>query len=200
MSLDPQRTEKILQAAATVFCEVGYSRASMDRIARQADVSKATLYNHFPSKSALFRTAVQRASESLVNDLNRMELSGLALPEALERLGGSYLAFLLDDTRLAVIRAVVAESQHDSELGRTFHEVGPAIAQAAVARLLKRRVEAGELAVTDVNSAARDFLALLRGDLLWRALLRVDFSGVDRTTYLREVVTQFLDGCRRPLA
>lgn len=198
MSLDPQRTEKILQAAASVFCEVGYSRASMDRIARQADVSKATLYNHFPGKSALFRTAVQRASEALVENLDQVELSGLALPEALECLGRCYLAFLLDEKRLAVIRAVVAESQNDPELGRIFHEVGPTIAQRAVARLLRRRVESGELSVRSVDEAARDFLALLRGDLFWRALLRVNVQDVDRGHYLRQVVTQFLEGCRHP--
>jgi len=50
--------DKIIGAAATVFSELGYYRASMDEIAKVANVAKGTLYYHFPSKASLFKAVV----------------------------------------------------------------------------------------------------------------------------------------------
>jgi len=198
MSLNPRRTQSILDAAASVFCEQGYMRASMDRVARAAGVSKATLYNHFDDKSALFRAAVRRVSETFVLELDEMGLDRLPLPEALLRLGSYYLDFLLTERNLSVVRAVLAESQHDPDLGRAFHESGPAVAQQAVADLLARRMAAGDLPACDSLRAARHFVALLRGDLFWRALLRVPVAPEERTPHMESAVKQFLSGIQPP--
>jgi AcrR family transcriptional regulator len=49
-----ERRAGILDAAMEVFAERGYHVASLDEIARTADVSKALIYEHFPSKEALW--------------------------------------------------------------------------------------------------------------------------------------------------
>ena len=46
--------EKIIQAARKQFAKNGYALASMDEIAKSANVSKGGLYHHFPSKEKLF--------------------------------------------------------------------------------------------------------------------------------------------------
>ncbi|MFE8070358.1 TetR/AcrR family transcriptional regulator [Marinobacteraceae bacterium S3BR75-40.1] len=195
MSLDPRRTEQIFHAAADVFCQQGYARASMDRIAREAGVSKATLYNHFDSKSTLFRAVVRQASEAFVLELDELALASLPLEDALQTLGHYYLDFLLQERNLAVVRAVLAESQLDPDLGRAFHESGPAVAQQAVADLFARRMASGELPSGDSAAAARYFVALLRGDLFWRGLLQVPVSQTERRSHLAGAVRQFLYGC-----
>lgn len=169
-------------------------RASMDRVARAAGVSKATLYNHFADKSALFRAAVRRVSETFVLELDGLGLDRLALPLALERLGLYFLDFLLTERNLSVVRAVLAESQHDPELGRAFHESGPAVAQKAVADLLARRMACGDLPETNSLRAARHYVALLRGDLFWRALLRVPVANEELEPHVRHIVKHFLSG------
>ena len=50
----PSKREAILEAATRVFFESGYADASMDEIAREAGVSKQTVYSHFGAKEALF--------------------------------------------------------------------------------------------------------------------------------------------------
>jgi len=44
----------IINAAKQEFQDKGFQQASMDNIARNADVSKRTVYNHFASKELLF--------------------------------------------------------------------------------------------------------------------------------------------------
>ena len=53
------RREAIVEAAATLFQEMGYERASMNELARRLGGSKATLYSYFPSKEALLVAVVK---------------------------------------------------------------------------------------------------------------------------------------------
>lgn len=49
-----QRTrECILEAVFTLFEKTGYEQTTMDMIAEQAQVSRATLFNYFPSKQSM---------------------------------------------------------------------------------------------------------------------------------------------------
>jgi AcrR family transcriptional regulator len=54
MEAAPWRRELIVAAALAEVGEVGYEAASMGRIARASGVSRTVLYDHFPSKLALF--------------------------------------------------------------------------------------------------------------------------------------------------
>ncbi|MBC9716962.1 TetR/AcrR family transcriptional regulator [Streptomyces sp. TRM66268-LWL] len=48
-----RRAAQLLDAAAVVFAEVGYTAASTNAIAREAGVSPGTLYQFFPNKEAI---------------------------------------------------------------------------------------------------------------------------------------------------
>ncbi|MFC6582686.1 helix-turn-helix domain-containing protein [Sulfitobacter aestuariivivens] len=50
-----EKQQRILTAAIQVFAEMGYSAATMERIAEAAHLSKPTLYQYFDSKDALFK-------------------------------------------------------------------------------------------------------------------------------------------------
>lgn len=49
-----QRVEKILDAAAEIFVEVGYEAATTHAIASRANTAVGSLYQFFPDKSAIF--------------------------------------------------------------------------------------------------------------------------------------------------
>lgn len=55
--------EAVLDAAVSVFAEVGYAAASLDRIAELAGFSKGVVYSRFDSKADLFLAALQRRSD-----------------------------------------------------------------------------------------------------------------------------------------
>ena len=56
---DSARQERVLAVALDVFGRYGFRKASMDEIARSADISRQGLYLRFASKDALFRAAVR---------------------------------------------------------------------------------------------------------------------------------------------
>lgn len=55
------RQDRILAVAARSFAQQGPASVSLDEIAEQVDVSKGTLYSHFPTKEALLVAIVEPA-------------------------------------------------------------------------------------------------------------------------------------------
>src|SRR3546814_8603477 len=73
--LTERKREAILQAAIAEFRSSGFEITSMDKIAATAGVSKRTVYNHFPSKEALFAEILNRLWNSITaeQDMARSE-------------------------------------------------------------------------------------------------------------------------------
>ncbi|MCA1223636.1 TetR/AcrR family transcriptional regulator [Streptomyces sp. 8L] len=61
---EPGRREHVLDAALLTFARYGYRKASMDDVARAADISRPGLYFLFSSKRELFRAAAVHALDS----------------------------------------------------------------------------------------------------------------------------------------
>lgn len=57
------RRDGILRAAASVFSEMGYHRASLEEIADRIDLTRASLYHYFPSKDALLSACLEYGAE-----------------------------------------------------------------------------------------------------------------------------------------
>ena len=60
------RRKQLLAAAQEVFVAQGYHAAAMDDIAERAGVSKPVLYQHFPSKLALYLALLDLSCEEMV--------------------------------------------------------------------------------------------------------------------------------------
>ena len=75
----PEQEAAILKAAAEEVTLVGLSRASLDVIARQAGVSRSTLYRRFPSREALITELGRQAFDASMARLHTVSVdSGLA--------------------------------------------------------------------------------------------------------------------------
>jgi TetR/AcrR family transcriptional repressor of mexJK operon len=158
----------ILNAATELFVARGYGAVSMDAIAREADVSKATLYAHFESKDRLFATIVQVACQENFIPSDDLPGGDTAEEAALRTIGGRILRFFLRDRSLAIHRLVIAESVRFPELGRAFHENGPVAGRRRLAAWMAARPA---LVVPEPEIAAEQFLALLRAGVYLRATL-----------------------------
>jgi TetR/AcrR family transcriptional regulator, regulator of autoinduction and epiphytic fitness len=99
---DRARQERVLAVALEVFGRYGFRKASMDEIARSADISRQGLYLHFANKDALFRAAVRQELDTALGDVSRclneegvgLERRAVAALDAwLGRYVGSMLAF-----------------------------------------------------------------------------------------------------------
>ena len=90
------REQLILRVAGQVFAEGGYERASMDRIASLAGVSKPMLYAYFGSKEGLYLAYIERTGGELVQRLVSADRSDGIGPNAprLRAVINEFLAFV----------------------------------------------------------------------------------------------------------
>lgn len=84
------RLEQVADAARRLFARYGYKRTSMDDIAREACVAKATLYLHFKGKDDVFRTMLRRTGDLVMERCDAALASGAPFGERLEGVLGAY--------------------------------------------------------------------------------------------------------------
>ncbi len=60
------RERRIVKAAERLFSRKGYVGVAMEEVAARAGLAVGTIYNYFPSKSALLLAIIRRESESLL--------------------------------------------------------------------------------------------------------------------------------------
>jgi TetR/AcrR family transcriptional regulator, regulator of autoinduction and epiphytic fitness len=166
----PRLTDKkrsaILDAATAEFLASGYDATSMDRIAERASVSKRTVYNHFPSKEALF-AAIMLAlwDESEGDDTLRYRSDAPLKPQLLDLLERK-LTLLNSESFLSLARVAIAAGIHSPERARDM-----------VARLGEREEDLttwvraaaadGRLRTEDPCFAAQQLHALVKAFAFW---------------------------------
>ena len=66
---DPAKRAQILAGAGRVISRMGYDAASVSDIAREAGVSKGTIYVYFSGKEDLFEELMEETRERLFTEL-----------------------------------------------------------------------------------------------------------------------------------
>jgi AcrR family transcriptional regulator len=173
-SLLSGKAESILAAAQRMFLRSGFGAVSMDAIAREAGASKATLYAYFASKEELFGAVVAREGERYFRGFSARELDPRAAEASLREIAHRFLELVLSPDAIAVNRITIAEASRFPQLGAVFWRAGPERTRAQIEAFLRDADAADALAVSDPRRAAEQFIALLRGDIHQRQLLRID--------------------------
>jgi AcrR family transcriptional regulator len=86
-----QTRQRIVDAAYGLFWRQGFLRVSMDEIAARAEITKRALYQHFPSKDDLIKSALAHSSELALQRLQQFNR-----PAKSDELIDSFFAELAD--------------------------------------------------------------------------------------------------------
>jgi TetR/AcrR family transcriptional regulator, mexJK operon transcriptional repressor len=194
---------QILVAARHLFLEQGYGSTSMDAIAKQAGVYKATLYVHFESKERMFAEVVGVARSGLNRTIAAITEGEMTDPaETLGQIGRQFLHFVTNASVLTLFRAVIGETQRFPELGKTIFQTGSNQVLNMIAASIGQAAERGLLNVQDAYLAASQFVSLTKSDLHLHCLLEPDFhaSEADIARTVDAAVAVFMShyGPRRP--
>lgn len=158
VSEESSKRRQIMDGAKTAFLSNGFDAASMGEIARQAGVSKGTLYVYFDSKESLFEAIIEDERRSQAERIFVLDPSDPDIIGTLTRLGEAFVRFLCQPDALGSLRTVMAIAERMPELGRSFYQAGPAFGISQVANYIKAKRESGQLAVDDEEVAAAQFL------------------------------------------
>lgn len=153
-----EKRRRILQAAHAEFCEVGFDGASMERLAKAADVSKPTLYQYFGDKEGLFAAVLGQGREHIIAPLVGVEGT---LVDRLWRFSWTYAKFVLRPDMLSLARLILGEAGRRPESAIKYHQSGPARAYEGLVDFVTAADAAGELSVNDARLVANDLWSLI---------------------------------------
>ena len=95
--------EKIMSAAQRIFSEKGYSAATINEIARAANVNKCTLYTYYEGKVMLWYVSAYKYMESLIN-LEKPIANSYEIPELkLKRLIFNHIKWRATNLGVAIL-------------------------------------------------------------------------------------------------
>jgi len=155
--------DAILQAAAELFCDLGYDRASTNRIAERAGVSIGSLYQYFANKEAILGALLSnhhRQVHTIVDaSLAELENPKVSLDVGLERLLARLLDLHGEDPKLTrVLTEEVPHLAHGAADGDEVDHYAARLVQVLQRRpdVSVRNVEiAAHLVVTTVDALTR---------------------------------------------
>ncbi|NLD86104.1 MAG: TetR/AcrR family transcriptional regulator [Actinomycetales bacterium] len=115
------REQQMLDSAIRVFADLGYRSASMDTIARDANISKPMLYLYYGSKEELFSACVARESGRLIEGLTSAATGSDGPRDSLESVVQAFLEFVdaNADSWTVVYRQAMAEPVFRDEVEKT---------------------------------------------------------------------------------
>jgi TetR/AcrR family transcriptional regulator of autoinduction and epiphytic fitness len=165
-----RKREDILDAALHEFEARGFRETSMDRIAATAQVSKRTVYNHFPSKDVLFDAMAARLIERVQSVTAHSYDPDQPIDGQLREIGVHVLDMLASPCFATLARVTLVEMIRSPELARKTYNLFRE-RQSGLASWLGDAIAAGRLKVDDPVWAADQFLGLIHSFALWPQIL-----------------------------
>lgn len=160
-----RKFEQVVDGARRIFLRDGFDGASVDDIAREAGVSKATLYAYFPDKRLLFTeicsSECRRQTEAAEAEMDYSAPIDEILTFAATRIAG----FLMSDFGRNMFRLVVAEGARFPDLARQFYENGPGLIHDRLVHHMRHMAAKGQLRIEDFDLAADQFAQLCKAHI-----------------------------------
>lgn len=179
------RRAAILDAALRVFGQYGFRRASMDDIAREAEIGKGSIYLSFAGKDEIFRALAQRLAKQMLDSAEEASRRPAATADKLAAMHAAWFGTYADTIRHSPHAADLLDAKHRLSGNVTADAAGRY--RRLVREVISEAAAAGELDLESAgltpDSAARLLIGAARG---------LESSRASPAAYRRDVSTLVL--------
>jgi AcrR family transcriptional regulator len=176
---DPGADSRILAAASSLILLRGFDSMTVDEVASNAGVGKATVYRRWSRKEDLAVAAM----EQLYRDEMPTPDTG-SIREDLRRMYAGVLTFVNSPAGTDYVRTTIKESMRDERIATLYREAN-ARAEHGAARVFERAIERGEVRPDIPLDAVVQFLGSL---VAMRAVTGQDMPPAEELDQLVEFV------------
>src|SRR3954452_21653806 len=141
-----QTRQLIADAARRLFADRGFEGVTVAEVAREADVSEATVFNYFPTKEDLFYSGLEAFEEELIAAIRGREPGQTVL--------AAFRRFLLEPRGALAMKNVDEATQRQRTITRVITE-SPALL-ARERQLFARYTESLAALIADETGPAQD--------------------------------------------
>jgi TetR/AcrR family transcriptional regulator, regulator of autoinduction and epiphytic fitness len=181
----------ILDAAVQAFQELGYDNASMDYIAKIANASKRTVYNHFPSKEALFMAVMNRFMEEASQLKQITYSSDRTIEDQLSEFAEAKLAVANNPSWLGLMKVSAGVFISHPDLSAQIMARAEDL-EDTLAIWLQSATEDGRLVVKNPKLAADVFWSMVGGAFFWPSIFMGTMKTEEAKLMKEELIQTFL--------
>jgi AcrR family transcriptional regulator len=142
------RTREIQEAAFRVFARKGSEGATMQEIAREAEISAGAIYRYYPSKADLIRSVCETKTASVTQVFAEVAAEGRGPLDTLTAIGQKMVESFQDEdfseSVICAMEATLAGARDPEQLGRSMRET-PMRINASLEAFVRAAQAAGEL-------------------------------------------------------
>jgi AcrR family transcriptional regulator len=159
-----ERPQQILEAAFRIFGSRGLHQATLDDVAREAGITKGTIYLYFPGKAALFSAMLKARVNAVMPEVPapRDSRHEPTTRSRLDHIARQLYAFFRSPAYLAMYRSIVSEAVDFPEAASVLYRDGILPANQRLAEVIRRGIAAGEFRSVDPLVIARAFAGMFQ--------------------------------------
>lgn len=165
----------LLHTAAELFISKGYSKVSLEMIARAAHVAVRTIYVKFGGKAGLLKAVIFHGRSKLFEGMHDLGTDPRPIDAVLREFCQRFLHLVTIPFFFSMYRMVIAEAKTNPELAEAFYDAGPRQTREQLARYFAREdVRAQLRADVPVEDLPTFLLNCVMGDQLKPLLFAID--------------------------
>ena len=157
--------QAILEAAAQIIREKGYHATSMSDIAEAVDLRKATLYHHIDSKQSILVALLDRALDTLIEDIQPVLTAHIPADEKFRRAMHAFLSYMSENLDLSAVLLLEHRSL-DPDM-RKEHIPRRDEYEGYWRQIIEEGVEEGIFKVEDPSLSAKVALGVASWTVMW---------------------------------
>lgn len=170
---------------------VGYAGTRIEPVAREANVSTATLYTYFTGKADLFEAVIDDAAVEFVQQMQFVKAASGSAREQLTLFAEAYGSFMADPFVRSIFRLVMAERPRFQEIAANFFEVGRKSFGTDLIEALKTMHRTGQLTVDNPSWAAGQLMGMMEHPVFFVPLVTGDAIRIRRS--VAEIASDAVD-------
>ncbi|WP_342564628.1 TetR/AcrR family transcriptional regulator [Paenibacillus sp. FSL R7-0345] len=183
-----------MQQAAQLFVQKGYAAVTMNEVCTAAQVSKGSLYHHFPSKDELFLSIVEEDTEQWLAEWDAIQDKITGIEDRFYALGEHY-ANDFQNPLICGLEEYARSRTHSEEIYLRLSQLYNSGATAC-RNLLQEGMDSGYLASGDLNHYVVIVCGMLEGIGRVREITAPSEGTADVMKYYRDGIKLLLQGLR----
>ncbi|RZS99869.1 TetR family transcriptional regulator [Aquimarina brevivitae] len=182
------RKQEIIDSAAILFKERGYSAVTMRDLARAMGIKAASLYNHIQSKQEILASIIIDLAEHFTTGMNEIVKSDLTIIKKLEKIIELHIDITL--TNADGLASLNNDWMHLEEENLTYFEQMRHDYEENFRQIVRTGVNNGVLANNNIEIIVFSTLSTLRTLYLWYPKQRT----IDPDILKKDMITVLLKG------
>ena len=167
------RPQELLDAALNMFVEKGYAATKLDEVAKQAGVSKGTVYLYFANKEELFKAVVQNHIVTALDNIEEAaNIHRGSVSDLLSKLIKIWWNNVGATRSSAIAKVIIAEAGNFPEIAKFYHEEVIFRGENMTMQIIQRGIDAGEFRRVDTRTISH----LIMSPFLFLCIWKYSFS------------------------